>query len=205
MKRGRSDTHDQGFGYFVTTSLSRFVRLFDKDDYAQVILRNLDFYRVRSGFRLLAYVVMPTHIHLIIVPKLGCTVSDIMRDFKKYTAREIVRLLQERKQLDILAEFREASQQYHPKESRQYQVWEDRFDDVAIWSAEVLKTKVEYIHNNPVRAGLVESPVDYPYSSARDCLLGDHSVKSVDSEHYPVGSGRGPDTHICAGPEEVMK
>jgi len=78
--------------------------------------------------------------------------------------------------------FHKAAQMHHPKESRRYQVWEDRFDDLALYSPEVFGTKLDYVHSNPVKRGLVDTPSDYAYSSARNYDSGDHSVIRVDCE-----------------------
>jgi hypothetical protein len=59
-----------------------------------------------------------------------------------------------------------------------------RFDDEVITTDEMLRVKVDYIHNNPVVAGLVEKPEDYLYSSARDYIRGDHSILQVDTSWF---------------------
>ena len=189
MKRQRQLTHNQAFAYFVTTTLSRFAKLFNQNRYADILIRNLNFYRGKLEFKLLAFVIMPDHIHLIIQPSLKGNISEIVRDFKKYTAKEIIHLLEEEKRFGVLDLFREAAQRYHFKESREYQVWEDRFDDVALYSDEVFRAKLDYIHNNAVKAGLVDNPSDYPYSSARNYNLGDHSVIRVDCETESASAG----------------
>jgi putative transposase len=176
MKRQRRLTYNQGLAYFVTATLSGFTDLLCEEDYAQIILRNLDFYREKFGFKMLAHVVMPHHIHLVLQPSSKGSISDIMRDFKKRTAKEIVDRLKREKRTEVLHVFPEAAKKYHPNENREYQVWEDRFDDVAVYSDEVLHTKIEYIHNNPVKAGLVDTQDAFLYSSARNYHSGDHSV-----------------------------
>ena len=193
MKRQRRLTYKQSFAYFVTTTLSGFVELFNQDKYAQILIRNLNFYREKFEFKLLAYVIMPHHLHLIILPASKGNISEIMRDFKKYTAREIIQLLEEEKRFDILGIFHETAQKYHFKENRKYQVWEHRFDDLALYSDKVFRTKLDYIHNNPIKEGLVNSPSNYLYSSARNYDSGDHSVIRVDCEtgFCLMGSGRG--------------
>jgi len=60
--------------------------------------------------------------------------------------------------------------------------WIKRFDDEVIRNAGMLRTKLECIHNNPVKAGLVTNPEDYKYSSARNYVLDDHSVIEVDTD-----------------------
>ncbi len=182
MKRQRQLTHNQGFAHFITMALSGFVELFNQDEYAQILIRNLSFYREKFEFKLLAYVIMPHHVHLIIQPSPKGNISEVVRDFKKYTAKEIIQLLKDEKRFDILDVFHKTTQEYHSKENRQYQVWEDRFDDLALHSGKVFRTKLEYIHNNPVKEGLVNGPGDYLYSSARNYISNDHSVIRIDCE-----------------------
>jgi len=201
MKRKRQLTYNQAFAYFITTTLSGFVELFSQDEYAQILIRNLNFYREKFEFKLLAYVIMPHHLHLIILPGSKGNISEIIRDFKKYTAKEIIQLLEEERQFDILGIFHETAQRYHPKETRKYQVWEDRFDDLALYSDKIFRTKLDYIHNNPVKEGLVNSSSDYLYSSARNYNSGDHSVIRVDSEagFCLMGSGLGASDKVRSG------
>jgi len=60
--------------------------------------------------------------------------------------------------------------------------WKPRFDDLIIWSEKQFRIKVNYIHNNPVKAGLVERPIDYAFSSATDWLLDKPGLVPVDKE-----------------------
>jgi REP element-mobilizing transposase RayT len=64
------------------------------DPYFQVIIDNLDFCRIHKGPFLLAYVIMPTHLHLVTGNEGNTTLSDIMRDFRQFTSRNIRKLLE---------------------------------------------------------------------------------------------------------------
>lgn len=66
------------------------------------------------------------------------------------------------------------------KRGHRYSVWERRFYDFNIYSQEILKEKLDYIHMNPVRKGLVSSPGDWRYSSFRNHSLGDNSIITID-------------------------
>jgi hypothetical protein len=116
------------------------------------------------------------------MPSSKGNISSIMRDFKKYTTKEIIQQLEVQKRFDTLDVFNRKAKKHHPQNNRVYQVWEDRFDDVVLYSGKVLKTKLDYIHHNPVKAGLVDNPCDYLYSSARNYNSGDHSIIQVDCE-----------------------
>ncbi len=74
--------------------------------------------------------------------------------------------------------FHEEAQAY-ASQSRRF--WKARFDDEVIRNEEMLRTKLAYIHNNPVKAGLVNQAEDYPYSSARAYFLADHSGLQVET------------------------
>ena len=62
--------------------------------------------------------------------------------------------------------------------------WMKRFDDEVITTDEMLQVKLDYIHNNPVKAGLAGKQEDYRYSSARNYMLGDHSILDVETNWF---------------------
>lgn len=82
-----------GHAYFVTTKVAGNMQLFIDDVYCRIILRNLEYYRKEKSFDLIAYVIMSDHLHYIIWPHGQYTISDILRDFKKQTAKEIIEQL----------------------------------------------------------------------------------------------------------------
>lgn len=172
--RGRSNFPEDGGVFFITTSFNARKRLLRNKEYYEVIVASLEFLKKKYRFEIWAYVLMPSHIHLIMAFPNGNKLSAVMRDFKKFTAYEIRRLLEaegNRKELEGLR---------HPDgRTSQFRIWEPRFDDVAIFTPRVLKRKIDYIHVNPVRAGLCDQPCDWPYSSARD-YVGESSLLSVD-------------------------
>jgi putative transposase len=83
-----------------------------------------------------------------------------MRDFKKYTSGEIRRQIEKDGRYKLLQELR------YEKRKQKFKVWQDRFDDLALYSRKILEIKLEYIHHNPVKAGLVDYPTKYIHSSA---------------------------------------
>jgi len=130
--------------YFITTATYRRRPLFADRRLCRILEGNLRFYRDRMRFGLHGYVIMPDHVHLLVTPQQTETISDIMRNFKSYTAREI----------------REAVHVQGP-------IWQRRFHDRAIRSEDQFLSALEYIHLNPVKARLVQSAVAYEFSSCR--------------------------------------
>ncbi len=101
-------------------------------------------YIVKHGVRIYEYVVMPSHIHLIVqTTEAGGGLSEFIRDLKRSIAYA------------CKGKWNGASG-----------LWVDRFDDLLLTDEETLRSKVEYIRNNPVKAGLADRPEAYPYSSA---------------------------------------
>jgi REP element-mobilizing transposase RayT len=125
----------------------------------------------------LAYVIMPSHFHWIVEvdPKLG-TISDIMRDIKKYSAGDILEEIE--KTDNHLSKIFKAAAKGFPTQKRK--LWIPRFDDEVIRNEKMFWVNLHNIHNNPVEAGLVNRPEEYKYSSAGNYKSGDQSVLEVD-------------------------
>jgi len=91
-----------------------------------------------------------------------------MQAFKSFTAREIIGLTRQEGREWLLSQF--AFHKSRHKKQSAYQVWQEGSHPQMIVSEDMLRQKIDYIHYNPVKAGLVDKPEDWPYSSARDYL-----------------------------------
>lgn len=109
------------------------------------------FARVR--YDLIAWVVMPNHVHLLIRTYPGTTLGKIVQSWKSYTGRRIHQHLRSR--TDCPPEGQETDG-----------VWMRDYWDRYIRNEEHFHTAIRYIHQNPVKAGLVKAPGDWPWSSA---------------------------------------
>ena len=115
-----------------------------------------------------AYCIMPSHLHLIIAAKPGFDLSAIVRDFKKYTSKEIIKTIteiNESRREWLLDKFEFAASK--TKRAKKYKVWQDGSHAKVLQSNEFMMQKLEYIHNNPVLAMIVENAEEYVFSSAR--------------------------------------
>ncbi len=177
--RGRSNLIEERF-FFVTTTVVRFAPVFTNDRYRDILVRNIKHYQNNYKFAVLGYVIMPSHFHWLVQvnPEFG-TISDIMRHLKKYSAWDVMQALQKDKKENLLKLFEQEAQ--GAKDQRR-KFWMKRFDDEVIRNRGMFMAKLKYIHDNPVKAGLVAKQEDYKYSSARNYLLGDHSVLTVDTD-----------------------
>jgi REP element-mobilizing transposase RayT len=168
-----------GYLWYVTTTVVDFTQVFFKEKYILVLIENLKYYREQHDFKLIAYVIMPEHIHLIIWLLGKSTISDVMKDFKKYSSVRIREELYAEGNKKLISIFRNCARGY---KGQDFKLWMDRFDRVAIYTPRVLKQKIDYIHLNPVRRNLVKDILDWKYSSARNYYLNDHSVIKVDTD-----------------------
>ena len=178
-RRGRNNLDNTSL-FFVTTTVVNFSKIFVDGDCCKALLNNILHYKKKYNYEILGYVIMPSHFHWIIKIDTGNgTISDIMRDIKKYSAWEILDVLQKKKNEELLNVFKESVTSYRPQKRK---LWMARFDDEAIRDQKMFFTKLKYIHNNPVKAGLVERAEDYIYSSARNYINDDHSILSVNTD-----------------------
>jgi len=178
--RGRANLTDE-ISFFITTTVMNFIPVFNYDSNCKLLIDNIKHYQSKYNFLILAYVIMPTHFHWIVVidPAKGF-ISDIMRDIKKYSAWNIMDNLQK-----INSKYKNMFNKSQRAGQRR-QLWNHRFDDLVIRNEKMLWGKIKYIHNNPVQDNLVKRPEHYKYSSARNYICDDHSILFVDTKYAGI-------------------
>ena len=173
-RRGRKNTDKLGNTYFITTTVVNFSDILTSNDrFPALILKSLKYYLIQYKSILIAYVIMPNHVHFIVQTNEGESISDFMRDFKKYTSKELYKLAKAQSDSELIIQLQMNSDIGGGK------LWMDRYDSKIIVSEKFLKQKINYIHNNPVRAGLVENATDWIYSSGRNYYYEDNSLIEV--------------------------
>jgi REP element-mobilizing transposase RayT len=118
--------------------------------------------------KLIAYVLMPDHFHLISNPRDG-RIRELMRELKSRAAKAIVQLN---------SNFR------FPESDEGQQVWQESFKGMGLWSAWMIWQKINYIHANPVKARLVKSAKDYHWSSYRSFYSQGDEPLAVDHDWW---------------------
>jgi REP element-mobilizing transposase RayT len=163
MSRSRYRIFETEYPYFMTCTIVGWAPVFTRPETFQVIYDSWRFLQSERQFQLFAYVILENHLHLIAsAPDL----SVVMRHFKSFTARQIIDLLEQRGVRVLLQQLR-ALKLRHKKEST-YQVWQEGSHPQQIRDEEMMRQKIEYIHNNPVVRGYVDDPLDWRHSSARN-------------------------------------
>jgi putative transposase len=165
--------------YFITTTAANRAHFFASDVNKQIILDSIKYMQLQGWFRLYGFVIMPNHIHLLVRFLDPFKLSGVMRDFKKYTAKQIIRNCLAENNKELLESFEKAARSSW---KQKYKVWEEGFDAREVFSLDFLVQKFDYIHHNPCQPywGLVEKPEDYKWSSACFYLLNGQAIIPVD-------------------------
>ncbi|AMQ56938.1 REP-associated tyrosine transposase [Algoriphagus sanaruensis] len=162
--------HNQEKLYFVTFTIVQWIDLFSRQVYRDIFLDSLKFCQIKKGLDLCAYCIMSSHIHLILGRNGDQKLEDIIRDIKKYTSVKIIQTIkesqEESRRIFLLHHFSKAGNS-NPNNSI-YQVWQQHNHPIELNTNEKVHRCLNYIHNNPVVAGIVLSPEEYLYSSAKN-------------------------------------
>jgi REP element-mobilizing transposase RayT len=163
MTRSRYRIFDDGYPHFITCTIVGWLAVFTRREAVDIILESWRFLQQERGFQLFAYVILENHLHAIVkAPQLPA----VLKNFKSYTARQIVDLLQHRS-ADMLLKQLKFQKLAHKMES-EYQVWQEGSHPEQIQGDPMMWQKIEYSHNNPVERGYVDDPLHWRYSSARN-------------------------------------
>ena len=145
---------------FITVTCLEWKPVLHEDKFKDIIIESLKFLNNANRISVYAFVIMNNHFHLIWQIKGDHKRDEVQRDFLKYTSQQILKVMRNEKSplMDELL--------VNAKD-RKYQVWERNTLSVSLWSPKVLDQKLDYIHNNPVKAGLCKYAEEYKYSSAK--------------------------------------
>jgi REP element-mobilizing transposase RayT len=160
---------DQQKAYFLTLTVRGWIDVFTRKNNKMTIIESLQYCQREKGLEIYGYCLMSNHLHLISRAAGNFTLSDILRDFKKFTAKAIIKNIQsdiESRREWMLDYFSKGSE--GNKKIKDYKFWQDGNHAEEISSNQFFDEKLDYIHNNPVRELIVELPEDYIFSSARN-------------------------------------
>ena len=170
---------DQDKAHYVTLQIVAWVDIFTRKIYRDIIIDALNYCNRHKQLKIYGYVIMSNHVHLLVRSN-NENLSGTLRDFKSFTSKEILKAIEvgpESRDKWMLAIFKNAAIKH--KRNSDYQVWTHENHAVEIFSSKFVEQKLDYIHNNPVRAGIVIEPEHYLYSSARD-YSGEDGLVDVD-------------------------
>ena len=173
MARKWSNRNLPGALHYLTGNIARRLPVFEQAACCGAFIDILSRLKDEWPFKLVAYVMMPDHIHLIVNPKDG-RIRELAGALKSLAAR---RIIDEVKGLSFLRERPDSDGSIH-------QVWQESFKALPLWSDWLIWQKINYIHNNPLKAGMVKSAADYRWSSFRSFYSGEWEPIKVDKDWW---------------------
>lgn len=159
--------------YFVSFAVVYWLDVFTRNEYKDILLDSLTFCQKEKGMEIVAWprgLGVTNHVHLIFRSVEGENPARLLGDYKRFTSNAIMKAIkgnqkESRKEV-LLSQFRKAAKR--SSNVKHYQFWRHDNKPIELWSNSVIQEKISYIHQNPVKAGLVYKPEHYRYSSAVD-------------------------------------
>ena len=145
--------------HFFTATILEWKHLLKPEKYKNILIESFRFLTKNKRVQIFSFVLMSNHIHIIWQIQPGHTKEAVQRDFLKFTAQRIKDDLAKNHPA-VIKEFEVNAR------DRKYQFWERNSLSIELYSEQVFLQKMDYIHNNPVKAGLCNLPEGYKYSSA---------------------------------------
>jgi putative transposase len=175
--------------YYFTVAAKDRLPVFRSAAISMIACNALDEARKSAGFLIFAYVIMPDHLHFI--TDSARKESEVMRFANGIISRRVIDYLKTNNHNSSLLKLRHATR----KRQYAYSLWDHHSNSFSIYSEAVLMQKVNYIHQNPVRAGLVEGADSYRWSSVR-CWNGKLADEPLEVDNSRIQWRRGAASQI---------
>ncbi len=182
MSTERYQIRDQYAIHFVTFTVVEWVDVFTRREYADILIDSLIFSQKNKGLKIHAWCIMSNHAHLMLSTDGRNILSDVLRDVKKFTSTQITNAIvtnkNESRRNWIVWIFKSAGEKNYRNNT--FQFWRQENHPVECSTKEILDSKLKYIHENPLRAGIVRNEWDYLYSSAIDYYCDGKGLIDID-------------------------
>lgn len=173
---------DQLAIHFISFAVVQWIDVFTRKEYAEIIVESLKFCQKNKGLKIHAWCIMSNHVHLIVSTAHPNKLSDVLRDFKKFTSNQIIKAITENKKESrkrwMLWIFKKAGEKNKRNEDNQF--WQQDNHPVQCDTNDILESRLKYLHENPVRAGLVRYEQDHIYSSGIDYYTEEKGLIEID-------------------------
>ncbi len=172
---------DSTIPHFVTFTVVGWIDVFSREQYKEIIVESLQYCMDHKRLILHAWVIMTNHVHLIISSKTS-KLEDLVRDIKKFTSKQIILAIGENQEESrkewMLNIFRFTGS--GNKNNKEFQFWKQDYHPVELTTNDILEQRLMYLHENPVRSGLVWEAWHYKYSSAIDYYTTEKGLLKID-------------------------
>ena len=163
MGRSRYKIYEPTHPHFITSTVLNWIPLFTRQESVEILLESFRYLQQTDNLKLYSYVILENHIHIVAQSD---DIAKSMAKFKRHTARKLITLLQ-KENVKTIPEQLIFYKKSH-KSDREYQLWQEGIQPKLIQSDTMMISKINYIHNNPVKRGYVDEASHWRYSSARD-------------------------------------
>ena len=170
---------NDGGVFFITITCARWLPLFDITNGYHAVYKWFDSLQ-KKGHHIIAYVIMPNHLHVIIAfSKSNQTINLLVGNGKRFMAYELVKLLHALNRMDIVKQLSAWVNATQRMANKKHEVFEPSFDRKECRTIAFMKQKTNYIHMNPCKVGFVSLPEDYLHSSAAYYYTGKQGIYTV--------------------------
>jgi putative transposase len=168
--------YSDGAIYFVTFTVVDWLPVFVSQAACRIIADSLNYCHDRKGLRTNAYVIMPTHMHAVLFSQdfRAKSLKDALTDFRKFTGRQLSDFCG----THMPACFANVLRETAPAD-RDRRFWQPGLHPVQVQNEAFWKAKVDYLHENPCRKGLVRRQDHWRYSSAAHALSDGQAANDV--------------------------
>ena len=165
----RYQIRDNSGLYFITITVLGWIDLFTRNEYRYCFLDSMEYCRKHKGLHIHAYVIMTSHVHAIVSSDHTHDLSGTIRDLKKFTSKRLIELIQEipeSRKVWMMNKFKYEANR--TKRGQDHILWQQGYHGIQLETNHFIDQKLDYIHYNPVKAGFVDEPEHYLFSSARN-------------------------------------
>ena len=166
----RYKIHDDYKPHFITSTVVRWIDALSRPVYKDIIVDSLRFSIENKGLRLYSWVIMSNHFHIIASAEDNHSLAGTIRDIKKFTSNKLLKAIatnpQESRREWMMKVFEYDGS--HNNSNERFQFWQQGLHPIELSTDAMFFERFNYVHENPVKAGLVRQPQDYVYSSAID-------------------------------------
>jgi len=183
MKQGVKHTIKKNTSYFLTLTIFGWIDVFTRKNHKEAVIESLRYCIKNKGLNVYCFCLMPNHLHMIVNCNEPFELKDTIRDFKKFSSKQIINqilLEPESRREWMLNEFSKAAEVSQKHKS--YKFWQVGNHAIELYSDKFLWDKINYIHNNPIEEGFVNNDFEWKYSSASNY----HEKESILAEVYCI-------------------
>lgn len=178
---GKYKVGEDAIPHFVTFTVVGWIDVFSREQYKEFFVDSLKYCQENKNMILHAWVIMTNHVHLIISSNSN-KIEFIVRDLKKYTSKQIIKAIQENN-IESRKEWMLNIFNYVGKNNnnnKEFQFWKQDYHPIELNSAILIKQRLNYLHENPIRSGLVWEAWHFKYSSAIDYYTNEKGLIKIE-------------------------